>query len=338
MKIFVTGSSGRVGRAVVRELAARGHEVTGYDLLPPKEEVPGFRHNSGSLDDAGALEAAFASAGGSVDSVLHIGALMSWNDADIPRMYASNVDGTFRLLECVAKRRIKRFVFISSGETYPEGRPAYLPVDERHPQKPLSFYGETKLLGERLTEFYGAKYGFSWTILRISHTQDAAELLDPQSFFSGPRFFLKAKIERDRLLGKAAELAVLERLDDGKERLVLSRGEDGTPYMMHITETRDTAAGIVLAMESDKAAGEAFNIGYDEPVAFEEAIPLMSKLTGLPFVEARLPGQAVHYRTSNLKARHHLGYRPEWSLERMLREAQEAREARASKGVTGAKR
>ncbi len=326
MKVFVTGSSGRVGRAVVAELVSRGHEVAGFDLAAPPANSSGIGWYRGSLGDGQALARALGD--GEFDAVVHLGALMSWNDADIGRMYESNVTGTYNLLAALNPRRPPRFVFISSGETYPEGRAEYLPVDERHPQKPSSFYGETKLLGERMVEFYGRKYGMHWKILRISHTQDAAELLDPDSFFSGARFFLKAKIARGKLLGKHAEVAILEKLDDGPDRLVLSRGEDGTPYMMHITETRDTAHGIVLALESDPGSGEAFNIGFDDPFEFDKAIPAMAESTGLSVVDVRLPGPAVHYRTSNLKARHHFGYRPEWNLARMLDEASAAWRAR----------
>jgi len=322
MKVLLTGSSGRVGRAVASELVFNGHSVTGFDFVPPAKPVAGATYIQGSLADYSAVMAVCIHGG--FDVVAHLGAFMSWNEADIQKMYDSNVTGTFNLLESCKLAGTKKFIFVSSGETYPEGNAAYLPVDEHHPQKPMSFYGETKLLGENLLEFYGRKYGFSWKILRISHTQDAEELLDPDSFFSGARFFLKAKIARGRLLGKHAEVSLLEKLYDGKDKLVVSRGEDGTPYMMHITETRDTAHGIVLALQSDAGIGEAFNIGNDDPFEFDKAIPLMAEMTGLQAIDVRLPGKAVHYRTSNQKAKKFFDFKPQWDLKRMLGEASKA--------------
>ena len=327
MNILVTGSSGRVGSTVVKELLGRGHNVRGFDLKAQASvETPrNFSFVQGSLYDAGAV----AKAAEGIDAVLHIGAFMSWKDADSAEVYRCNVEGTFRLLEALDKKRLGRLVFISTGEVYPEGNPAYQPVDEHHPLAPLSFYGASKLLAEDLVQHYGRRFKFPWTILRISHTQNASELLDPASFFSGPRFFLRAKIARSRELGAAAALAVLEPLDTaGSEQLLISRGQDGTPYKMHITDTRDTVQGILLAFESDKAPGEIFNIGFDEPVRFEEAVPEMSRLIGLPIVEARLPGGAVHYHTSNLKAKCLLGYKPVYGFGRMLEEAAAARRAR----------
>jgi UDP-glucose 4-epimerase len=139
---------------------------------------------------------------------------------------------------------------------------------------------------------------------------------------------LKPKIARSRELGKNADLDVLLPLDTGPEKLVLPYGSDGRPYMMHITDTRDTARGILLALESKTIPGDVFNIGSDEPVRFDRSIPEMGKLTGLEVVEARLPGAAVYYATSNRKARFHLGFRPEWDFSKMLTEAAAARPGR----------
>ncbi len=196
MNVLLTGSSGRVGRAVASELLSNGHSVTGFDFVPSARLLDGLRFVQGSLSDFPAVDALCRQGG--FDAVAHLGAFMSWNETDIQKMYDSNVTGTFNLLESCKAAGIGKFVFVSSGETYPEGNAAYLPVDEEHPQKPMSFYGETKLLGENLLSFYGRKYGLSWKILRISHTQDASELLDPDSFFSGARFFLKGKIARGK--------------------------------------------------------------------------------------------------------------------------------------------
>ena len=322
MKILLTGSSGRVGRAVAFELVSNGHFVTGFDFVPPVKPIEGVDYIQSSLSNFPAVLAACMHGG--FDAVAHLGAFMSWDEADIQKMYDSNVTGTFNLLESCKLSGIKNFIFISSGETYPEGNAVYLPVDEEHPQKPMSFYGETKLIGENLLKFYGRKYGLSWKILRISHTQDAEELLDQDSFFSGARFFLKAKIARGKLLGKNAEVSLLEKFDDGKDKLIISRGEDGTPYMMHITETRDTAHGIVLALLSDAGANEAFNIGNDDPFEFDKAIPLMAEMTGLQVIDVRLPGKAVHYCTSNQKAKKFFDFKPQWDLKRMLDEALKA--------------
>jgi UDP-glucose 4-epimerase len=318
MKILVTGASGRVGARLVEELnAAGGHDLTAFDLKPPAVEKPGVRYVRGSLNDGARLRQACED----VEAVAHLGAFMSWNDADAAKLYETNAGGTFSLLEALGGRKLPRFIFISTGEVYPEGRPQYLPIDEKHPTQPLSYYGMSKLLGEQMVGFYSRKFGLPATVLRISHTQAAPELLDPHSFFSGARFFLQAKLARARALGQAGVIAALEPLAAGGEKLVISRGQDGQVYRMHIADSRDIVQGIRLALESDAAAGETFNIGPDAPVSFDEAIRAMSKITGLPVVEAVLPGPAVNYETSNEKARRLLGFRPRWDFFSMLAEA-----------------
>ena len=61
-----------------------------------------------------------------------------------PAKYAhNNLIGTINLLNACDKHGIKRFVFSSTSSVY--GNPEYIPIDENHPTKPISYYGETKL-------------------------------------------------------------------------------------------------------------------------------------------------------------------------------------------------
>lgn len=317
MRVLVTGSNGRIGKILVSKLLEAGHKVTGFDLVDPEKIEDNFQFVKGSLEDFELLKKNLKSQG----AVIHLGAFMSWNDADNPRIFSCNVQGTFNLLEGLDKKNLLKLIFISSGEVYPEGNPQYLPVDEHHPTLPTSFYGASKLLGEEVVRYYTRRYSIPSVILRISHTQNAEELLNPESFFSGPRFFLKPKIKRFKELDRKQDLDVLLPFDTGTEKLVLSRGYDGRPYMMHITETRDIVEGILLALETSVQPGEIFNLGSDEPINFETAIPEMSKLTGLEIIDVRLAGPAVHYVTSNRKARYYLNYSPKWTLSKMLDEA-----------------
>src|SRR5690606_28085435 len=111
-----------------------------------------------------------------------------------------NVRGTFNLLRAASKAGVGRFVFASSGEVYPELNSVYLPIDEAHPTHPTSMYGLSKLLGEEMVQNFARRTGLPYAILRFSHTQSAEELFDPNSFFSGPRFYVNAKLRQLRRL------------------------------------------------------------------------------------------------------------------------------------------
>ncbi len=103
----------------------------------------------GSLEDA---EAIFKAMDG-VSDVLHLGAFMSWLAADRDSMFAVNVEGTRRLLDAASLAGVRRFIFASSGEVYPENRPEFLPITEDHPLRPNSPYGLTKLLEKSWSTF-----------------------------------------------------------------------------------------------------------------------------------------------------------------------------------------
>lgn len=319
MLVLVTGSSGRVGRAAVSALRAAGPRVRGFDLRASNLNQSGSDLDEvvGSFDDAEACARAVAG----TEAVLHLGAFMSWVAAERTAMFRANVEGTRVLLDAAAQAGVRRFVFASSGEVYPENAPLFLPVTEEHPLRANSPYGLTKLLGEDLVSFHQRIGSFETVILRFSHTQDASELLDPDSFFSGPRFFLRPRIRQQERMGNTAVAELLRAADPGRPAHVLARNAAGKPFRMHITDTRDMVKGVLLALESDRAAGGIFNLGASDPVDFERLLPAMSEITGLPVVTVDLPGAGVDYQTSNARIRETLGFEPEWTIDRMLQEA-----------------
>lgn len=317
MRVLVTGSAGRVGRRVVDLLLARGDEVTGFDLRPLAREAQGYREIVGSFDDPNAVAAALAG----VHAVAHLGALMSWRPDDAAKVYAANATGTWHLAVAAARASVGRFVLASTGEVYPEVRARYDPVDERHPREPASVYGLSKQVAEDIVAFHQRTQGLPSVTLRFAHTQDADELLDPESFFSGPRFYLRSKIRQQRMFGNARALAALVPHDDGQERLLVQCGEDGRPYRMMIADARDIADGVVLALDRGVAVGQTLNLGPDAPIRFDDAVALLADATGLPTLRVAMPGAAVDYATSNARARDVLGFRPRWTFAAMVADA-----------------
>lgn len=315
--ILVTGSSGRIGGLLVEALLARGEHVRGFDLRASGRADTRYRETIGAFSDPCACAQAMEDA----TAVFHLGAFMSWVAADQSRLFDANVEGTRALLAAAAAAKVARFVFASSGEVYPENIPAHLPVDENHPTQPVSVYGLTKLIGEEMVKWAGRSAGLPFTILRFSHTQAAGELLDPDSFFSGPRFFLQPRIRQQEAFGNAAVVARLRAVDDGTPAMVLARNERGRPFRMHITDARDMVAGLLLTLDTPATIGETYNLGATQPVDFADALPRLAAVTGYPVRSVDLPGAGVWYETSNAKFRAATGFAPEWPFERMIEEA-----------------
>jgi UDP-glucose 4-epimerase len=325
MHVAVTGACGRVGRVVVAELLDRGHRVTGLDLRAPAEPVAGLTHLTGDLAALPPGDPRLAD----VEAVAHLGALMSWDETDAERLLAANTTATATLVRALTGARVRRFVLASSGEVYPENSPQYQPLDEQHPRLPGTWYGLSKLLAEEVVAFAGRTQGWSTVVLRFAHTQDPAELLDPDSSFSGPRFFASRRLPRARAAGYDAAAQALEPFAGDDGTLLLAHREDGEPVRMPILATSDLAHGVVLALEATTTGHEVVGLGPDESLDLADLARDLAAAAGLRTVDVTFP-VAPSYRTSNVRATELLGFVPRVTRDDLVREAAAAHRSRRS--------
>ena len=164
MKILVTGSTGRIGRYIVEDLLAAGHEVLGVDVRLPETRVKNFLR----VDLTHAGEAYQAVVG--MDAVIHMG---SWADPGVvphTRTYGDNVQGAYNLLQACADMGVKRVVMASSGQVYGFDKhlPQYLPVDENHPVNPVNCYALSKTASEQMADYFVANYGMRVLSFRLN--------------------------------------------------------------------------------------------------------------------------------------------------------------------------
>jgi nucleoside-diphosphate-sugar epimerase len=155
MNVVVTGGSGRIGRYVVRDLVAAGHQVTSIDVVPG--DVPGARSLRADLTDAGEIYQVLASA--QAEGVVHMGAWAGPGYVPDTRTYGDNVRGTFNLLQACADLAVRRVVSASSNHVYgiAGAPPLYVPVDEAHPLRPVSAYGLSKAAGEQAAAYFAQR-------------------------------------------------------------------------------------------------------------------------------------------------------------------------------------
>lgn len=85
-----------------------------------------------------------------------------------------NAWGTFTLLQLAKKHNIKKFIHASTGSVY--GEPEYFPTDENHKLSPTSYYGVSKLAGERYVEVFGKMHGLNFSILRYYHVYGSRQV------------------------------------------------------------------------------------------------------------------------------------------------------------------
>jgi UDP-glucose 4-epimerase len=186
MKLLITGGAGYVGATTVRLLAAEGHEVLVYDNLSKgcAEAVPnGVPLVVGDVADRQSLEAVLREH--NPEAVLHFAAFIDAGESmRVPEKYfRNNSGGTLTLLEAMLASRVKKLIFSSTAALY--GEPQHIPILESDPLEPISVYGESKLLAERMLAWFGRVHGFRYASLRYFNAAGCdgytAELHQPET-------------------------------------------------------------------------------------------------------------------------------------------------------------
>jgi UDP-glucose-4-epimerase GalE len=304
--VLVTGGAGYVGSHTVRLLETLGVEVIVLDNLSkghrsavqaPLEVV--------DLGDVAALDAVLARH--RPRSVVHFAAQAYVGESveDPARYYLENVHYTWNLLQAMRTHGCLEIVFSSSCATY--GNPLRSPIDEDHPQQPISPYGRTKLHMEHMIEDFGRAYGLRHAALRYFNAAGAArdgrigEWHDPETHLI-PLVLLAA-------LGRRAEILVFG--DDYDT-------PDGTCIRDYI-HVEDLAEAHVRAL-TRLQAGEpriVCNLGTGSGHSVREVIDCARAVTGRDIparVVARRPGDPPRLVSGGTRAREVLGWvarRPE---------------------------
>jgi nucleoside-diphosphate-sugar epimerase len=169
-RVLVTGASGKLGRATIRELVAHGYGVNAADRMPPREAHPdGVRVIETDLLDTGQVAGAMTGC----DAVIHLGAIPApYGHAD-EVVFRNNTGATFAVLQAASLLGVTRVTIASSGSAYgtawaPEPLSfRYAPVDETHPLMNHDAYGLSKEVDERTAEMFCRRDGMSIAALRF---------------------------------------------------------------------------------------------------------------------------------------------------------------------------
>ncbi len=171
MKLLVTGSTGRIGRELVRNLLEAGHELKTFDRAAAPRDLDA-EHLPGDLRDIFAVRRAMAG----VDAVMHLGAASSDGAALPEDLLSTNVTGTLNVLLAGVEAGVERLVFFSSVNAlgYFGGRtsPPYFPVDDFMPRRPTSPYQLSKHLGEEACRSFTERHGMVTIGLRPALVAD----------------------------------------------------------------------------------------------------------------------------------------------------------------------
>ncbi|HIJ63185.1 MAG TPA: UDP-glucose 4-epimerase GalE [Rhodospirillaceae bacterium] len=310
--ILVTGGAGYVGSHSCKALAAAGFLPVSFDNLSTGHRwaVQWGPLEAGDLDDIDALRRVMRRH--RIEAVMHFAA--SSNVGESMRQpgfyFRNNVGGTLNLLEAMIDCGIKTLVLSSSCASY--GRPQSLPIQEDHPQWPMSPYGETKFAAERMLRWWDEVHGLRFVALR---------------------YFNAAGADAEGRIGEAHEpethlipLAIAAAL--GQRPHLLIHGTDyptadGTAVRDYV-HVSDLAQAHLAALRHLFAGGRSLscNLGTGRGHSVRQVITAVERVAGrrLPVIEGpRRPGDPPELVAFAHLANQVLAWKPEITdLERIV--------------------
>ncbi|NWG04144.1 MAG: NAD-dependent epimerase/dehydratase family protein [Syntrophaceae bacterium] len=260
-KVLVTGGLGFIGSNLAARLVALGAEVFLVDSLIPEYggnlfNITGIeqkvRVNISDVRDEHSMRYLiqgqnylFNLAG----QTSHIDSMQDpYTDLEI------NSKAQLYILESCRKYNPKiKIIFASTRQIY--GRPEYLPVDEKHPLRPVDVNGINKMAGECYALLYHQVYGIRACALRLTNTY-------------GPH--MRVKDARQTFLGVWIRLLVENKpfeVWDGDQ-------------LRDFTYVDDAVEALLMVAQSGKADGQIFNLGGDSVISLKDLADLLIKVNG----------------------------------------------------------
>jgi len=257
MQLLITGASGAIGGRLVQRLLSEGDTVRA--LIRKTSDVRDFRSSKielyyGDITEPESIKRALED----VDLVYHLAAIVPPRLWKISRktVWDVNCQGTLNLLEACRRREVKKFVYASTV-----GVMGYIDrgrADESHPYDPQDFYEETKCEAEKLVLRYHKEYGVPTTVIRIP------AVYGPGLIHGMVKLFQTVQNRRFRFLGNGESLIHLIYIDDLVEAFLLTR-------------------------KQDRAVGEVYIVGMQDPVTWSEYVNTIAEVMGIDPPNGHIP-------------------------------------------------
>jgi UDP-glucose 4-epimerase len=312
-KILVVGGAGYIGAHVAYLLQENGYGVRIYDDFSNglKSRVEG-KFSDVVIGDVLDRQALISACEG-IDAVIHLAAKKAVGESvDNPlKYYENNVGGILNLLAAMSLKGVKKIVFSSTAAVYAPSEK--LSIREDDLTEPLSPYGQTKLLSEKLISAVAKAENLSAISLRYFNVVGALrdEFADNSKDNLVPKVFAALKA------GKNPEIY-------GSDYPT----KDGSCIRDYI-HVSDLAKAHLVALEKVFAANvdEVYNVGSGTGYSVTEMINQIAESIGksiTPTLSPRRPGDTAQLIASIAKIERDLGWKPERSLKEMIDSAWQA--------------
>ena len=306
-KAIITGGLGFIGSNLARRLVDYGAQVTLVDSLVP--EYGGNLFNIFDINDKVAVNISDVRDKFSLrhlvkdqDYLFNLAGQTSHMDSMSDPQTDLDINCAAQLSILEVCREVSpqiRIVFASTRQIY--GKPDYLPVDERHPVRPVDVNGINKMAGEWYHILYNNVYDLGACALRLTNTY-------------GPR--MRIKDARQTFLG-----IWIKKILQG-EHFEVWEGKQ----LRDFTYVDDCVDAILLAAQSDAAKGKIFNLGgAEEPVSLDDLAQMLVHANGrgefkrMSFPEERRKIDIGDFYSNADLIRNTLGWKPQVGLEEGLK-------------------
>lgn len=163
--------------------------------------------------------------------------------------HETNVTGTVNCLEAAKNNNHSKFIFASSGGTVLGHQEP--PVHEEVPVKPISLYGSQKASGESYCLGYNGSFGSNTTILRFSNVY-------------GPYIRHKTNLVPN----------ILKAFQNDRTFCVYGDGNQSRDFVY----VKDLVDAIILALESEEANGEIYQLATGEETSVNELVAIIDNM------------------------------------------------------------
>jgi len=325
VNVLVSGSAGFIAGYLVDELLRAGHEVFGIDNYSKYGEVrrsfddhPGYRLVRGDAKDVALMKDLIAGCDHFVAGAAIIGGISLFHElaydllAENERITAAAFDAA---IWAHRERRLQKITVVSSSMVFEQATLFPTPEGEqRRSPPPQSTYGFQKLATEFFAQGAHEQYGLPFTIVRPFNCIGVGES--------------RAKVDKEVMSGNI-RLAMSHVVPDLVQKVL--KGQDplhiigNGQQVRHYTYGGDLARGIRLAMESERALNDDFNLSTDTSTTVLELARLIwSKVLGdEPFryvTDRPFPYDVQHRVPATAKAKEILGFEATVSLSDALDE------------------
>lgn len=303
-KVIVTGAAGFIGSNLAETLLNEGYEVIGIDQINDYYDPTLKRKNLSFLKDFDQFQfieddiqnldwrSLFSEAKVVFHQAAQAGVRASWGKGF--RDYTErNISATQIMLEAAKDiGNLERFIYAGTSSVY--GNAETMPTSELIPPQPVSPYGITKLAAERMCFLYHRNFNVPVTSLRYFTVYGPRQRPD-MAFHK----FFKAAIKN----------TTVPIYGDGKQT-------------RDFTFISDAIQANLLALQTQEAVGEIFNIGGGSRVILNDVLDEIDRIVDKPITRDygdRARGDARHTSADVTKAKTILGYNPQVTLSEGLR-------------------